>query len=227
MNILFQFPTKGRCEKLFHVLDLYYGLLGGDIKNRKFHIVIDHFDYSMNNSTTLHKLASYENLFVSAIPENPTKIKACNYKISNFDSWFDIVVLISDDMIPQIKGYDNIIESEMRNNYPNTDGCLWFNDGYVEDRLCTLSILGKKYYQRFGYIYHPEYVSMWCDNELTEVGKMLNKIKYDDRVIIKHEHPAWNKSVEKDANYLENEPYYDIDKSVYIRRKLVNFNIKL
>jgi hypothetical protein len=226
MNILFQFPTKGRCEKLFHVLDLYYGLLGGDIKNRKFHIVIDHFDYSMNNSTTLHKLASYENLFVSAIPENPTKIKACNYKISNFDSWFDIVVLISDDMIPQIKGYDNIIESEMRNNYPNTDGCLWFNDGYTRNNLCTLSILGKKYYNRFGYIYYPQYNSVWCDNEFTEISKMLNKTTYFEKVIIKHEHPLNNKEIQTDDVYTYNDSLAKTDNSLFEKRRLNKFFIK-
>jgi hypothetical protein len=67
---------------------------------------------------------------------------------------FDILLLASDDMIPIVKGYDRII----RDNMPlDTDRVLHFNDGHRTDSLNTLCILGKKYYDRFGYIYYPEY----------------------------------------------------------------------
>ena len=75
-----------------------------------------------------------------------------------------IVLLASDDMIPMEKGFDNIIIDKMKNYYPDTDGVLWFNDGYQGDKLNTLCILGKKYYDRFGYIYNPEYISVLSDN---------------------------------------------------------------
>ena len=82
---------------------------------------------------------------------------------------WDILVLISDDMIPEIKSFDQIIRSKMKEHYPDTDGVLWFFDGWRED-LNTLCILGRKYYDRFGYIYHPSYESFWSDAEFTEVG---------------------------------------------------------
>ena len=59
--------------------------------------------------------------------------------------------------------------------YPNTDGVLWFNDGNQGNRLNTLCILGKKYYERFNYIYHPDYTSLWADNEFMDVANLLNK----------------------------------------------------
>ena len=61
-------------------------------------------------------------------------------------------------------------------NYPDTDGVLWFNDGFQGNRLNTLCILGKKYYERFNYIYHPDYISLYCDEEQTNVARNMNKM---------------------------------------------------
>jgi hypothetical protein len=36
--------------------------------------------------------------------------------------------------------------------YPDTDGVLWFNEGYLGMQNNTLSIMGKKYYDRFRFI---------------------------------------------------------------------------
>lgn len=222
MKMLIQFPTKGRRDKFFSTLDLYYSL-ANDIDNCIFHVVIDHFDYRMNNSNTLDKLTSYNNLDVSIIQEDPTKIKACNYNISIFTD-FDIVVLASDDMIPQVKGWDDIIRNDMLKYYPNIDGCLWYFDGN-QNRVCTLSILGINYFNSFGYIYYPEYQTMWCDDEFTMVAQNLRKIEYIDNCIIKHEHPAFDTSIEKDETYLENDVMQGEDSVLFNKRRLSNFKL--
>ena len=59
-------------------------------------------------------------------------------------------------MVPLVNGYDTVIKEKMTLHYADTDGVLWFNDGHQEKKLNTLCILGKKYYDRFGYIYHPD-----------------------------------------------------------------------
>lgn len=223
MKILIQFPTKGRTEKFFNTLDRYYSLIS-DIDNVMFHIVIDHFDYSMNNSTTLNKLASYKNLDVSAMISEPTKIKACNYKIDRFSN-FDILLLASDDMIPQIKGFDDIIRFNIMSFCPSLDGVLWFYDGY-QDRICTLSIMGKKYYDRFKYIYHPSYASMCCDDEFTDVAKKLNRMFKINECIIKHEHPLNNKEIPTDETYISNGDGAS-DKEIYEKRRLINFGLNV
>jgi hypothetical protein len=92
-------------------------------------------------------------------------------------------------MIPQRAGYDVEIIDQMRLNYPDMDGVIWFSDGYQEKKLNTLVVLGKRYYDRFGYLYHPDYVSFYSDNEFMQVAFMLGKQTYVDEVIIKHEHP--------------------------------------
>lgn len=220
MRLLIKFPTRGRREKFFSVLDKYYSNLS-DLDNTTFLISLDKDDTQMNNTEVVNKLKSYKNLkYFYGSSKN--KVDAVNRDINKVNDW-DIVLLASDDMIPQIEGYDELIRNEMSKTYSDTDGVLWFNDGNRKD-LNTLCILGKKYYKRFNYIYNPEYKSTWCDNEFTEVGNILKKQKFIDQIIIKHEHPDWGFGSRDDIHRLnlENENY---DKSVYFKNKVMNFGL--
>ena len=76
----------------------------------------------------------------------------------------------------------------MTKHFPDLDGCTHFNDGYTNIKLITLSILGRKLYEHFGYIYHPDYKSLYCDNEFTQQVHKIGRVAYIDKVIIKHEH---------------------------------------
>jgi hypothetical protein len=220
MRLLIKFPTRGRKEKFFSVLDEYYSHLS-DLDNTTFLISLDKDDTQMNNTEVVNKLKSYKNLkYFYGSSKN--KVDAVNRDINKVNDW-DIVLLASDDMIPQVEGYDQLIREEMSNTYSDTDGILWFNDGNRKD-LNTLCILGKKYYKRFNYIYNPEYKSTWCDNEFTEVGNILKKQKFIDQIIIKHEHPDWGFGSRDEIHRLnlENENY---DKSVYFKNKVMNFGL--
>ena len=139
---------------------------------------------------------------------------------------FDVLVLISDDMIPQVQNYDDVIVQNFKTSFPDYDGMLNFNDGHRKDwpKLCTLTIYGYKYYQRFGYIYNPEYESVYCDNEQTEVGRLLERIRDIDEVIIRHEWSAlqYQDDLRKST---ENPEVYKKDESVYLKRKSENFNL--
>jgi len=162
--------------------------------------------------------------------ENTTKISAVNANIDSvpreYKDW-DIVIVISDDMIPQIDNWDDYIATAMMEHYPNLDGCLSFEDGYAEKGgLITFSILGRKLYEYFGYIYHPDYKSLYCDQEFTEEVKRLKKVTYIDQMIIKHEHYAeegnsnsgdYDKAAEKTLFYSGR------DGQVYENRKVLGF----
>ena len=112
----------------------------------------------------------------------------------------------------------------MEDYFPDTDGVLWFNDGYQSRAMNTLCILGKKYYDRFGYIYHPDYISLWCDNEFTVVANTLGRQKYFEQVIIQHQHPAAGFG-ENDKLYNENDKYNDSDMSTFMRRQKNRFGL--
>jgi hypothetical protein len=151
----------------------------------------------------------------------------------------DVIMLASDDMIPVISGYDDIICKDMARFFPDTDGVLHYNDGFSgQDKLITLSILGRKYYQRFGYLYNPEYKSVFADDEFTQVARMLNKVAYIDRCIIQHqwvgipyvrasrgEIPPQEVSRDPLHERNESQEMYDHDRIVYERHKENNFGV--
>lgn len=143
----------------------------------------------------------------------------------------DIIVSMSDDMVFTTKGFDNIIRKAFYIHYniepansDDLDMCIHFPDGSTGDKLISMSILGIDYYKRFNYIYNPEYVSLYCDNETMDVAKILGKYKFVNVDIFKHLHPA-NGNAFNDAQYQYTESFYPIDGATYQRRKLNNFGL--
>ena len=177
----------------------------------------------MNLEEVVNRISSYKNTKV-VVGNSLSKIDAVNRDLNEFENKWDILLLASDDMIPQVKGYDIIIKDNMLFNYPDTDGVLWFNDGFQKNKLNTLCILGKKYYKRFNYIYHPNYRSCFSDNEFMDVGNLLKKQSYIDQIIIKHEHPDWGYG-NPDYVHKNNVSDFHHDYTTYESRKLINFGI--
>lgn len=141
---------------------------------------------------------------------------------SNIEDGFrwDILLNISDDQFAEVQGYDDIIRDFMGDDLDNS---LWFYDG-IQQRINTQEIVGRKYYERFNYIYHPAYKSLFCDDESTAVAQMLGKLKKSDQCIIKHYHASQGFFPE-DALYEKNNKFWDIDGSVFAERKKNNFDI--
>lgn len=220
MIILFKYTSRGRPEYFFRGLDSIYNL-AADKENIRVLCSFDTSDTTMNNDTVRERLKGYINLeYVFGYSSG--KVSAINRDLNEYANRWDILVNMSDDMLFVEPGHDDIIRQAMRDNYPDTDGVLHFNDGYTDDRLMSLTIEGYTYYKRFDYIYHPDYTSVYCDNEALDVAKMLNKVVYSSRIIYKHLHPAWGQAP-VDAGYIETESFYEKDKQVYHLRKSRNF----
>lgn len=239
MKILYKYPTRQRSLKFLRCISSYYDLMRGD--DYEFVVSIDDDDREMHSPEVMSLMKGMSNLTVRS-GNNKTKIEAINADIPTGE--WDILVLVSDDMIPEVEGFDQIIRSDMMREYPDTDGVLWYFDGWRKD-LNTLCILGRKYYNRFGYIYHPEYKSFWCDMEFTEVANSLGRQKYSDTTIIRHLHPdivIQDSTAEKkfrdllpefasqgsgghDALWQKNSLPGDPDRLIYEKRKTRNFDI--
>lgn len=220
-RLLIKFPTRGRGTKFLEVLKTYIQLLEDESKTH-FLVSCDWDDSEMNNKEIQEILKEYGNVQIE-YSDNASKIEAVNADMDKAPA-YDIILLASDDMIPQQKGYDRILRERMFQYFPDTDGVLWFNDGVQEDRLNTLCILGRKYYERFGYIYHPAYKSLWCDNEFTQVSKHINKTVYFDTVLIKHEHHSTGIG-NNDALYERNETYEHEDYKTFQKRQKKKFDL--
>ena len=199
MKLLVQFPTYARPEKFLRVLNKYVETMSSH-NQVFFNINCDAADLTMTNAYIQERIK----FILSKMPNvdgvvnydvNTTKISAMNSNMEDKD--FDIVICPSDDMIPRAWGWDNEIAIAMQEHFPDLDGCVHFDDGNTNGELITFSILGKALYDHFGYIYHPDYKSLYCDDEFTQVVRAMGKEKYIDQVIISHEHY----SVEGTENY--------------------------
>jgi len=243
MNILVKFPSRGRPEKFLSTLKKYVELSNTEL----FYLFNFHnIDYVMNSSMMYKsciELTKEKCYFIAS--EHKSKINAFNDFGDFF--WnndlltdgvakrhFDIILLAQDDMIPQVQGYDEIIIKKMQQHFPDTDGALWFHDGF-QDKLNTQVIIGKKYYDRFGYLYHPSYQSLWCDNEFQIVADKLGKMAKFPECIIRHEHPDWNFGKyqnhtevnfgEEDEGYRKTKEFEIIDYENFARREKLGFPI--
>lgn len=223
-KILFKLPSRTRPNRVFEVLDATITNLN-DKENFSFLLTLDEDDITMNNETIIEKLKSYPNMNY-IFGKSESKIEAVNRDLNDFKKEWDIIVLLSDDMIPVCLGFDDIIRNKFNEHYPDFDGVTWFNDGFQKNKLNTLCILGKKYYQRFNYIYHPSYKSLFCDNEFTIVANILNKQKYFDSVIIEHRHFSIGNNRERyDQLYIKNDSLMSVDGQNYNVRSKNNFDL--
>jgi hypothetical protein len=226
MKILVKFPTRSRPEQFLSTLKGYIDNTD-DVASVDYLITIDSNDATMD-ADVLKRINAMTNRATINHGSSVNKIHAVNRGMEQYKTHWDILVLASDDMICQKKGWDTIIKSTMEAYYPDTDGALWFWDGDHNTRrngLCTMNIMGRKYYDRFGYIYHPSYSSLWCDNEFTDVGLRLGKLKFFDQVLFKHVHFSNTPGLKPDELMKLTQSYFGKDQENYRKRLSINFNL--
>lgn len=219
-KLLIKIPTRSRPEKFFKTLDLFYQKLSHNIPFQ-FLIACDIDDATMHNDEIIGKLKSYPHLQYF-FGQHASKIEAYNAGITEYD--FDIVLCGSDDMEPMLQDYDMVIVEKMKEYFPDGDGVLHFYDGNASQICNTFPIMGKKYFQRFGYIYHPDYRSFFCQLELAAVAKMIKREKCFKQVLFKHNHPAWGLG-SWDSLYARNDISRSVDRLAYDRRRHKLFHL--
>jgi hypothetical protein len=153
------------------------------------------------------------------VGSSKTKVQAINDGVA--DIKWSLMILASDDMIPQRADYAQYIKSLFREKFPKGDGVLHMNDGHAGRNLNTLPIMDRKYFDRFGYVYHPAYDSVFADNEFQEVSESLGRAAYIDEIVIAHEwigntHP-------KCPVHRRNDSLYSVDEITFRHRRAAGF----
>lgn len=122
----------------------------------------------------------------------------------------DIIIVISDDFEP-IPNWDLEILKVVEGK---EDWILKTQDG-TQPWIITLPIMDRKYYQRFGYVYYPEYEHMFCDSQLTHVADLLGR-KLTSSLLFKHNHYSVG-GIQKDQTSLKADKTWDHGKEIYLR----------
>jgi glycosyltransferase involved in cell wall biosynthesis len=111
----------------------------------------------------------------------------------------EILIQLSDDWEP-VEGWDEIIIKEF---YSVEGECvLAISDGARTDDLLCMAILNRKRYEKQGYMFHPDFFSVYSDNYFTWAARKDDVIKDAKHIVFEHKHPVFNKA-EWDKTYLE------------------------
>lgn len=224
--ILYKLATRSRPNRLAETLESIHN--NSSNANYLVLVSIDEDDESMQKYIEDKELGlGYPHPNVVVVNgTSKNKIDAINRDVEKVtEKWgikWDILVNISDDMLITSNRFDSVLRSAFTET---TDLFLHLPDGYVNEALATMSIMGASYYKRFDYIYHASYKSVYCDNEATDVAKILDKYLYINEKIFVHNHPAnvgrhlWDSGYER----TETQEFHTQDCLNYHDRKSKNF----
>jgi hypothetical protein len=182
---------------------------------------LDTDDETMNNPIMKAWMEQRKDCLTVVWGESKSKIDAINRDVDKAKPW-DILVNTSDDMWFIRRGFDDLIRKDMGEKLT---GVLHYDDGRINGKkIMTMSIMGRKYYDMFGYIYHPDYKSFYSDNEATEVAKLSGYYKYSGERLFDHMHPTEGLG-KMDEQYTNNNRNWAHDEEVFSRRKAINFGL--
>lgn len=221
MHILFKYASRSRPERFFEGLHSLIEL-AADKENYTVFCCLDQDDQSMVDLKESHleriRSGYYSNVIFD-YGHSKSKIDAINRPVPTSIPW-DILVNFSDDMRFQVYGYDQLIREGVRCNGP--DVFLHYPDSTAQNMLPTMSIMDRTYFERDGYIYHPSYSSLWCDNEAMAIAQARGRYFYMGTQIFDHYHPAYG-HVPWDEQYTRQQGHWNEDELNFYYRKSKNF----
>lgn len=221
MRILCKYPTRGRPQHFLARLK-EWAALAHDQSRIAFLVSYDADDATMTPEVIAQAEAIHPSV-VCVKGNSKTKIEACNADLPEYGGDWQVVLLISDDMVCRREAWDDMIRKNMERYFPHTDGALWHWDA-SQKKINTLECVGRKRWEENGRVlYHPSYASFFCDNETTLVGLRDKKLVFIGEPICTHEHPSWGGGMKRDATYERNNKYWRADETNFHRRQAAGF----
>ena len=181
-------------------------------------------EYAISLDTSDNTVEDYKNTFKDVdvkilMYPNRSIVDAVN----NGANWAsgDIFVVVSDDF-EAFKGWDTAIIERLDINRAE----LLHTFDTIQNNVCTLPILTRKYFELFGHIYHPHYISMFADDDLTECAKLVNGYIEAFDLVFAHNHWVNGKNP-KDKTYdRENSKQaWEVGKRMFQQRKARRFDL--
>lgn len=202
-------PSRQRSEKAFNTYSEWL------VKSSAEHEIEHILSLDMDDP----QLTTYQYVFGKPlINNNDCVVKATNRAAKLAKG--DIFVYLSDDFQCPTD-WDKLIVDALDINKPcllKVDDCL---QRFKTD-IVTIPIMTKALYEKLGYFFHPEYRSMFCDQDLYWVCK--NNGWLIEREDLKFEHHHYcNKKAVKDETYTRSEGNWNQGVEVYSMRKLLDF----
>jgi len=182
MKISILHPSRSRPEKSFNTCKNWIensGVIWDDIE---LVISVDIDDPYLSDYDE-NVIALCRGIAISYVKnENRSAVDAINKAAQAAEG--DIFIVVSDDTSCS----ENWAVDLLKAVEGKTDWIAKCPDG-IQSWIITMPIMDRIYYNRFGYIYHPEYRHMFCDTEITCVADLLRR-KIDIPITFPHLHPG-------------------------------------
>lgn len=213
-KILYNFPSRERPQKVLTCLENITTLA----KHPYYQIIVtaDLNDDSMCNDAMRDSIQSFPNTKV-LYGTSQGKVDAINKNVGVAEPDWTILCNHSDDMVFIKEGFDlDIVEA-----FQDFNGLVHFPDQVAKDQLITYSMMHRDYYNQDGFIYHPDFQSVYCDNFQHNVAKARGKYKFVDKKILEHRHAIWGFGVADELLKKTEAPaVYQKDKETF--QRLIN-----
>ena len=98
-----------------------------------------------------------------------------------------VIIAVADDFLPP-QNWDELLLSIEPKDWIDKEHVIKTEDGYVHN-IFVLSILTRKRYERFGYLFYPKYLSLFCDTEFGEVATRDGVVIEANHLLFEHLHP--------------------------------------
>jgi hypothetical protein len=211
-RILIHIPSRGRPDELLAAVDNFAACIE-DRENTGIQISQDYDD------PTLDPLwVDPPTLVWRVLGDSKSKVAAINRDLDR-GPW-DVLVCASDDLSPMAKGFDQAIRTDFANDADDFDAVMWYPD--KNHRICCHPVIGRKYYERDGYVFHPSYRAFYCDDELTMVAQKRGKLFKSTAVEWDHRHPNY-RSRKPDGLDHRNKEFMRQDYLTFCRRQSEGF----
>jgi len=182
MRITYNFASRERPDKFFACLDNITSLARHD--DYEIIATLDVDDLSICNPEIRDRIATYPKV-TAYFGISKNKIDAINKNISFATG--EIICNHSDDMVFIKEGFDlDILEA-----FKDFNGLVHFPDQKTGAKLITYAMMHKDYLDIDGWIYYPEFDSVYADNFQQDLAKRRNKYKFVGKKILEHRHSRW------------------------------------
>lgn len=206
-------PSRGRAEKAFKTL-INWGINCG--------YGVDEFEHILILDSDDKELPKYLDKFDGVIVNNNSSVvEATNHAAKKATG--DILIYLSDDFdCPENWGALVLkeFEGEDRPLLVKVDDMLQKFDVPV----LTIPIMNRALYERLGYFWHPEYKSMFVDEDLYWTTRKLGALKFAPHLKFEHQHVSVGKAPD-DETYRNSAKNWDQGKAVFAKRKALGFPV--
>jgi len=201
-------PSRSRPDQAFETAEQWISKAGCDVE----YILSLDIDDPKKTKYLTHTHSGLKR-FITRFHDNRSAIDAINGGAC--EAHGNIFIVISDDFeCPEDWGkYILDFVGERR------DWIIKTQDG-IQDWVITLPIMDRDYYNRFLYIYNPQYLHGFCDTEMTCVAELTGRKLVCD-IPFKHNH--YTVGGIKDEVSERADAHFEQGRQVFLERKSRNF----